>query len=138
MAATLNHTQTRTASVPPAASVAAPYRVVDVVNSSTGFPESLTPGPTSPASVFVFKVSDGLFDHVATVLDMQTYPNSLLAAQTANLPYYRLASVTKDFATMLLGQDFADTLISRMRSLCNEYTLTANTFVGVTGPANLP
>ena len=133
MAATLNHTQTRTATVPPAASTAAPYRVVDVVNSSTGFPES-----PAAASVFVFKVADGLFDHVATVLDVQTFPNSLLAAQTANLPYYRLTSVTRDHTTMQLGQDFADTLISRMKSLCNEYQITATTFVGVTGPITIP
>jgi hypothetical protein len=133
MAATLNHTQTRTASVPPALSVAAPYRVVDVVNSSTGFPES-----PAAASVFVFKVADGLFDHVATVLDVQTYPNSLLAAQGANLPYYRLSSVTKDFASVALAQDFASTLISRMTSLCKEYDITATAFVGVTGPIAIP
>jgi len=88
--------------------------------------------------VFVHKVADGLFSHVATVLDMQTFPNSLLAAQGANQPYYRLMSVTKDFATMEVAQDFADTLISRMKSLCNEYEITASTFVGVTGPVNLP
>lgn len=128
-AATLNHTQTRTASVPPALLATAPYRVVDVINSFTGFPDG---------SVFVFKVADGLFDHVATVLDMQTYFNTLLAAQGANHAYYRQLSVTKDFSTMEVAQDFGTTLISRMTSLCKEYDITAAAFVGVTGPINIP
>ena len=129
--ATLTHTQTRTTSVPPALSVSAPNRVVDVVTASTGFPESTVPGPTSPAYVFVHKVADGLFDHVATVLDMQTYPggvNGLTDAQTANQPYYRKASVTQDFASMAVAQDFAATLISRMTSLCKEYDITSTGF----------
>ena len=127
-AATLNHTQTRTFNTG-----ATPFRVVDVINSSTGFP--LSPGAES---VFVFKVLDGLFDHVATVLDMQTYLTSLVAAQGANNAYYRLASVTKDFANVELASDFAATLISRMTSLCHEYDITTTSFVGVTGPVTLP
>ena len=141
MAATLNHTQTRTANVPASpnaypsvpVTTAAPYRVVDVVNASTGFPLSPAAEP-----VFVLKVADGLFDHVATVLDIQTFPTSLIAAQSANLPYYRQTTVYRDHTTMQLAQDFADTLVSRMTSLCNEYQITATTFVGVTGPVTIP
>jgi hypothetical protein len=103
------------------------------VNSSTGFA-----GSPAAAAVFVFKVADGLFDHVATVLDMQTLHDTLLEAQTANQPYYRLTSVTKDWETSELAQDFADTLISRMKSLCQEYDINTSSFVGTTGPVTIP
>ena len=141
MPATLIHTQNRTSDIPPTPNIfpsnpvlaTAPYRVADVINSSTGFPES-----PAAVSAFVFRVADGLFDHVATVLDIQTFPNSLLAAQTANQPYYRLTSVYRDHTTMTAGIDFADTLIARMTSLCKEYELSVVAFDQSPGPLPLP
>jgi hypothetical protein len=106
--------------VPPAAAASAPYRVVDSITSTVGIDDAC----------FVFKVADGLFDHVATVLDMHTYPDNVTAAQNANLPYYRQASVTKDFSDVNIAKDFADTLKSRLTSLAKEYDLSVTAFVG--------
>lgn len=117
---TITHTQTRTDTVPPAASASAPYRVVDNITATVGI----------DPSCFVFKVADGLFDHVATVLDMHTYYDTLLAAQGASHPYYRQSAVTKDFSDVNIAKDFADTLKSRLTSLAKEYQTSVTAFVG--------
>jgi hypothetical protein len=83
-------------------------------------------------AVFVFKTTGGAFDHVATPLDMETYPDTQVAAALASLTFYRQNAVTKTFTTVQTAQDFADTLRSRLTSLANEYTLVVTTFLGTT------
>lgn len=116
MAVTITHTQTRTDAVPPAASLSAPYRVVDVVTATTG---------GLSTSVFVFRYSDQQFDHVATVTDMQSFP---AGGPTPGKDYYRLSSVTKDFADVNEAIDFGKTLIQRLTTLANEYTTVTASF----------
>lgn len=116
--ATITHTQTRTTTAPPAASSSAPYRVADVVTAATGI----------STSVFVFKVAGSVFDRVATVLDMETYPDSLVAASNANLPYYRQTSMAVDFTDVSLAIDFAATVRTRLTALANEYEIVTTSF----------
>lgn len=127
MATSITHTQTRTDSVPPSPNVypaitntaAAPYRVVDVVTASVDIdPE-----------VFVYRYSDEKFDHVATVLDMETIPST---TPTPGLIYYRLNYVVQDFSSVSVADNFARMLIARMEKLALEYKLLSTTFVGVT------
>jgi hypothetical protein len=80
--------------------------------------------------VFIFKVADGLFDHVATVLDMNTYYDNLTAAQSANHMYYRQYQLYRDHSDVNLAIDFGKTLISRMTALCLEYDLATVNFTG--------
>lgn len=105
--------------------------------TSTGTPpvytviNNITATANIDDACFVFQTSGTLvFDHVATPLDIITYPDSQAAAAAASLPYYRLASVTKSFNTVEEAQDFADTVKSRLKSLANEYQVVVATFIG--------
>lgn len=122
MTASLVHTQARTN---PSDGV---YQVTDTVTASTGI----------PPEVFVFKVADSTFDHVATVLDVVTYPNSLVAASAAGQPFYRLATVTRTFPLVNQAQDFAASLVSRMKTLASQYELVVTVFVGTDTGVTLP
>lgn len=122
MASTITHTQTRT--VPTGTT----YQVDDSVTAATGI----------ATEVFVFKTTGGTFDHVATVLDMLTYPNTQAAAALAGQSFYRQASVSRTFTSIAEAQDFASSLISRMRTLASEYDLVVTAFVGATVDQILP
>lgn len=115
MTATITHTQVRSL-------VGNSYQVQDTVTAST----------TIDDAVFVFTTSGGLFDHVATVLDMLTYPDTQSAAALASLAFYRQTTVTKTFTAVNTAQDFATTLISRMKTLAAEYDVVTTAFVGTT------
>lgn len=123
MASSLTHTQVRTN---PSDGV---YVVVDTVGSSV----------VIPREVFVYATLGTLvFDHVATVLDIQTYPNSQAAAVAGNLPFYRLATVTQTFSNVDVAEDFATMLVQRMSTVAREYDLVVNTFVGTDTNVVLP
>jgi hypothetical protein len=127
MAASITHTQTRTDTVPPVPDVYpsipntldAKYRVVDVVTATVNIdPE-----------VFVYRYSDWVFDHVATVLDMEQIQE---LTPTPGAPFYRQNYVVRDFASESQAAAFAEELISRMERLALEYVLYPSTFVGTT------
>ena len=83
--------------------------------------------------VFVFEVDTDEYNHVATAADMQLYPNSKAAAVTANLGYYRAATVTASFPSTLQANAFADVLEERLKLLCVDYdTLLTNYTASVT------
>jgi len=85
---------------------------------------------------FVYKLLGATFDHVATPIDVITYPSGATeqaakdAASAQSLGFYRWKEATQDFATVQEAQDFADTVKSRIKSLASEYQMVANTFVG--------
>ena len=115
MASTITHTQTRSLET-------GGYQVVDTVTASTNIP--LEP--------FVFTVSTELFNRVATVYDMDTYPNTRAAAVTAGLDYYRLAEVTALWPDLDEAREFADGLAERLKSLVVEYAAAIVLFEGTT------
>jgi hypothetical protein len=85
-------------------------------------------------AVFVYRYSDGLYDHIATVLDMQTYPD----VSTPAIPFYRQATVLKQFEAANEAVDFSETIASRLTSLAQEYDIVAATFVLGTVPITVP
>jgi len=127
MATSITHTQTRTDTVPPSPNVYpgipntldAKYRVVDVVTATI----------TIAQEIFVYRYSDWQFDHVASVLDMETIPNIV---PTPSNTYYRQNFVVQDFSRESTAAAFAATLTSRIEKLALEYKLSPTVFVGVT------
>lgn len=83
------------------------YRVKSEVLSAVGMqPE-----------VFVYKTATQVFDHYATVADMELYPQTLQEAQLAALPFYRQASVQRDWPTASLMQSDLDMTQARVQDL---------------------
>jgi hypothetical protein len=121
MASSITHTQVRSN---PSPSV---YRVVDTVTASVVIDDA----------VFIYVVSNSAYDHVATVNDMQTFPDTRAQAVTDNKAYYRQNTVTKDMTDITTAQEFAGMLVSRMTSLATDYDSVVNAFVGTT-TATLP
>ena len=114
--ASVNHTQIRS-------TIAGPqYQVQDTINSAVGIETQL----------FLFRVSDDVFANVCNVDDVSAYPNTKNQAITDGKSYYRLATVTKAFPTLALGQEFADTIKARLKSLMVDYAAATTTFVGTT------
>lgn len=85
-------------------------------------------------SVFVYRRSDDQYDHIATVVDVATYPTST----NPSFAYYRLNTVTKATTNSAEAVDFAATIKSRLTSLAKEYDLVAATFVPGTYPITVP
>lgn len=116
MPVTLTHTQVRSVEAGPA------YRTLDTVTASSGIdPE-----------VFVFRVDNDAFEHVASVFDMDNLPNTKLQAVADGKDWYRLATVQRDYDTLVQADEFADTLLARMKRLLVDYDAAANGFVGTT------
>lgn len=85
-------------------------------------------------NVFTYNFTSGLFDHVATVLDMQTYPTS----STPGQPFFRQNTVTQLFGFGNQAIDFATTVHDRLTSLAKEYDIVAAAFVPGTYPIVVP
>lgn len=96
------------------------YRVVDSCTTSDGI---------DPA-VFVFRLSDDGFSHVATVRDLVTYPATRAAAVTAKADFYRLATVTFESPSVREANSFTVTVTHRVQALCNEYRFARDNFLG--------
>jgi hypothetical protein len=116
MASSLTHTQVRSLHD-------ASYRVEDTVTASVHI----------PMEVFVFATATpGVYNRIATVNDIMTYPDSLLQAQTDHADYYRLAAVVRDFDVLTQAEAFATEVTTRFKSLVVEYDSYVNQFVGTT------
>jgi hypothetical protein len=85
-------------------------------------------------AVFVYRYSDGLYDHIATVLDVQTYPD----VATPAIPFYRQNTVTQLYTAANQAIDFAATIESRLTSLAQEYDIIATSFVIGTTAVTVP
>lgn len=114
MATSVTHTQTRSV-------VAGPlYRVVDTATASVDIEHE----------VFVFVTDTQAFSRVATVDDMLTLPDTQAEALSAELGYYRLATVTRDFEALTDAKEFAASVNSRLKSLCVDYAAAVAAFIG--------
>lgn len=85
-------------------------------------------------AVFVYRYGDQQYDHIATVLDMQTYPDAL----NPSFPFYRQNTVTQLYSAGNQAIDFAQTIESRLTSLAKEYDVVAAAFVPGTYPITVP
>lgn len=116
MPVTLSHTQVRSVQAGPT------YRTLDTVTASSGIaPE-----------VFVFRVDGDVFEHVATVHDMANLPNTRAQAVIDGKDWYRLATVQRDLDILSDADEFADSLIGRMKALVVEYDAAVTAFIGTT------
>lgn len=114
-ATVITYTQTLTTNVGPPAS----YQVQATV----------TAAPNPGIHLFTYRRSDGLYDHVSTVLDVMTYPT----ASDPAFPYFRQSTVTFTSLNATEAVDFKTMVQSRLTSLAKEYDTVAATFVpGVT------
>ena len=85
--------------------------------------------------VFIYRYSDQVFDHVATLLDVLTYPT---VTPNPAFPYYRMDNVTKLTTNVSEALDFVSTVQSRLTSLAKEYDLNSAAFVPGTYPVTVP
>lgn len=85
-------------------------------------------------AVFTYRYSDQLYDHISTVLDVQTYPD----APNPSFPFYRQNTVTQLFTAGNQAIDFAQTIENRLTSLAKEYDIVASAFVPGTYPIVVP
>ena len=79
-----------------------------------------------PTEVFVYKQSSSLYDHIATVFDIQTYPTT----PTVNIAFYRQDSVTQAFDNPSSADTAAETHFSRVNDLVAEFVAGAADFDG--------
>jgi len=121
MAATsITYTQDQSTIVGPPTS----YQVIETVTATVNIDQY----------VFVYRYSDQLYDHVATVLDVATYPTALNPA----FPFYRQNTVTKVTTNSAEAIDFSAMVQSRLTSLAKEYDIVASGFVIGTVPVTVP
>ena len=97
---------------------------------------TITASPNTGLYLFTYRVSDGLFDHVSTALDLTTYPTSL--AINPLLAFYRHTTVTQLTTNSSQAIDYASTIKSRLTSLAKDYDLIAASFVPGTYPIVVP
>ena len=112
--ATISHTQVR-------AIVEGGGSVVDTVTASTAIPPEL----------FVFLTADDLFSRIASIADINTWPNSKPAAVSAGKAYYRSATCTRVFPSIANAQEWAALVPATFKRLAVEWTATSS-FAGTT------
>ena len=84
------------------------------------------PNSSMPPQVFCFTSGGSVFDHTATIFDLNTYP----LVPDPILAYYRQAAVTQIFQLLTDAQEFVATIQSRVQSLVSLYGGTVNNFEG--------
>jgi hypothetical protein len=102
----------------------AQYQVQATINTS----------PNTGTSLFTYRFSDGLYDHVSTTVDLMTYPT----AANPSFPFYRQSTVSFLSQNATEAIDFSAMVESRLTSLAKEYDAVATTFVPGTYPIVVP
>jgi hypothetical protein len=80
--------------------------------------------------VLVFSTEHDTFSHVATVYDMETYPATRVAAQAANLAYYRWRGATLNFIRLQDATDFESITRNRLKLLADKWSSIVDDFSG--------
>lgn len=83
-------------------------------------------------ALFVHSVDTEAFSHVATSLDMASWPTSLAEAQSASVGFYRQVSAQRSYTSILDAQDFAQSIRTRLTTLARDYEDVQNLFIGET------
>jgi hypothetical protein len=96
------------------------YRVATSVTYASGISRS----------VFVYDTTTGLFAYVATVWDLEYYPDTRAAAQATLLPYYRQTAATVDYTTATIAIEAAAYTLSRIDTLVSVLNDTQVGFEG--------
>ena len=86
------------------------YRVKNEILAATGV----------DSGVFVYKTATQKFSHYATFADMETWPNLYEAAVQAGKPFYRAASVQRDWTTIKDMKCDLTITVARLQALLND------------------
>lgn len=77
---------------------------------------------------FVYSQATDLYDHIATMFDMQNYPT----ATDPSIAYYRQDFAQQDLTTPATADTVADTHLERLDELVEEFRLGGATYDGST------
>jgi hypothetical protein len=98
------------------------YAVASEILASTGIPLAL----------FVYSRSTSMFDRIASVRDVETYPETLETAVTEDSDYYRMPQATCVFTRVVDAEAFASVVRSSLSYLTADYRRYKESFVGIT------
>ena len=82
-------------------------------------------------SLFVFDVLRQSYNHIATVYDLENFPESVGDALSQGVDFYRQQEVTRDFTDQSTALDFAKVTRARLRQLAADLPDALETFTGV-------
>ena len=81
-------------------------------------------------NVFVFNTETDVFEHVATVYGMDTYPASRSEATLEGMPFYRNYNVTVDYTNETTASKAAVYTRQSVSNLTKQYALVSEAFIG--------
>lgn len=80
--------------------------------------------------VFVHNTETGEFEHVASVYDMENYPESRTNANNNAISYYRDSVGYKEFENVQIAEDFTEYTYQRIVALIRTYEQAVESFEG--------
>jgi hypothetical protein len=83
-----------------------------------------------PLALFVFSVDTEEYNHVASVYDLEAYPDSRAQAITDGVDFYRQPAATREYDNITDATTFATHVRSRLNFLAQDYPKTQDEFVG--------
>ncbi len=92
------------------------YKVVTTASAATGI----------PVEVFVYKADSAAFDHVATPVDLQTFPTT----PSNSYAFYRSAVATQTFSDVNAAKLAGEQHKARVQQLVTDYAASVVGFVG--------
>ena len=84
--------------------------------------QEITAAVNSSKAVFVYKTSTQVFNHIATIMDMRTWPDTRAQAILDGLNYYRQESVQRDWSTVHDMVEDVNTGVIRVQLLASALT----------------
>ena len=83
-----------------------------------------------PLALFVNKVEPDAYSHIATVTDIQNYPDDRDTAINLGLDYYRRPDATKSYALVSEALNFMAVVSNQLNYLVAAYASVETEFVG--------
>lgn len=96
------------------------YQVINTIEATIGIPMAL----------FVFRTSDDSYNRIASVLDIETYPESKAEAVSLDADYYRGPTSTNTFPLIVNAENFARVVQTSLQTLAANYRRYKDNFAG--------
>jgi hypothetical protein len=84
-----------------------------------------------PPQIFVINMETDVFEHVATVWDLQNYPFTRQEAIDNLIPYYLASECVKDYTDIQTALEFTAHVYARVEWLLRDYEEANDVFEGV-------
>lgn len=84
-----------------------------------------------PNTIFVFNTETQLFEHVATLWDLQNYPFTRTEAVNNSIEYYLASECARGYEDIQAALDFTASVFSRVEWLVRDYAEANGIFEGV-------